>query len=81
MRTSISFNLTKPEATKTRLLAKKRGFTTTSDYLKFLLAQDDVDLIGEDELVSRLQSLDRLHKSGKLLKAKSITDLMAKYAC
>lgn len=78
MRTSISFNLTKPEAAKTRLLAKKRGFTTTSDYLKFLLAQDDVDLISEDEIVSRFKSIDRLHKAGKLIKAKSLADLVTK---
>ncbi len=80
MRTSISFNLTKTEAEKTRKLARTRGFATTTDYLKFLLAQDDIDLISEDELVGRLQSIDRLHRAGKLIKARSIADLMTKYA-
>ncbi|MEI7741176.1 MAG: hypothetical protein WCJ29_01600 [bacterium] len=76
MRTSISFNLTKEESAKTHELAKSRGFETTSDYLRFLINQDDTDLISEHELIKRSQEVDRFHKSGKLIKAKSLADLM-----
>ncbi len=76
MRTSLSFNLTKPEAQKTRSLAKARGFSTTSDYLRFLISQDDTDLISENELVKRASEVDRLHKTGKLVKAKSLGDFV-----
>ena len=76
MRTSLSFNLTKQEAEKTRKLAKVRGFNTTSDYLRFLLEQDDTDLISEDELVKRASEVERLHRTGKLIKAQSLADLV-----
>lgn len=76
MRTSISFNLTREEATKTKELAHTRGFATTSDYLRFLLSQDDVDLITEDELTARAKQVNRLHKKGKLIKAKTLADLL-----
>jgi hypothetical protein len=76
MRTSISFNLSVAEAARTRRLAKKRGFSTTSDYLKFLLSQDDVELISEDEIVRTFGTVKKLHRAGKLVKAKSLADLL-----
>jgi hypothetical protein len=76
MRTSLSFNLTKKEASRARGLAKARGFDSTSEYLRFLIAQDDTDLIGEDELVRRSKDAERLHKCGKLMAAKSLSDLL-----
>ena len=76
MRTSISFNLTQEEAKKTRTLAKIRGFRSTSDYLRFLISQDDVQLISEDELVKRASEVERLHKTGKLVKAKSLSQFL-----
>lgn len=75
MRTSISFNLTKDEAKKIQTLVKTRGFKTTSDYLRFLISQDDVDLISEHELVKRASQVERMHKDGKLVKAKSLMEL------
>ena len=75
MRTSLSFNLSKMEAQKTRTLARARGFRTMSDYLRFLITQDDVDLISEHELVVRARSVDRLHRAGKLIRARSLKDL------
>lgn len=76
MRTSISFNLTQHEAKKTRALARTRGFQSTSDYLRFLISQDDVDLISEDELIKRASEVERLHKTGKLVKAKSLEEFI-----
>lgn len=76
MRTSISFNVTPAEAFKTKKLAKARGFGTTTDYLRFLLDQDDVALISEHELVKRSKEVDRLHKNRKLVRAHSLADLI-----
>lgn len=76
MRTSISFNLTREEARKARALVKARGFRTTSDYLRFLISQDDVDLVSEDELVKRASEIERMHKTGKLVKARSLEEFM-----
>ncbi len=58
-------------------MAEKRGFDTTSDYLRFLISQDDTDLIGEDELVKRTGEIEKLYKAGKLIRAKSMADLLA----
>ncbi len=76
MHTTISFNATSVEATKTRKLARVRGFRNTSEYLRYLLAQDDVDLISEHELVGHAADVDKLYKDGKLIRAKSLADLM-----
>ncbi len=76
MRTTISIAVTPHEAEKTKKLAKKRGFPTVSGYFRFLLAQDDVDLISEAELIQRSAEADRLHKRGKLIAAKSMSKLL-----
>ncbi|MFA6099831.1 MAG: hypothetical protein WC750_03020 [Patescibacteria group bacterium] len=75
MRTTISFTLTPTVANKTRRLTRQRGFRTISDYLRFLLEQDDVELITENELVRRSKEVDRLHASNKLVKAGSLKEL------
>ena len=72
----MSFALSLQEAMKVKTLVKKRGFESTSDYFRFLIAEDDVDLISEDELVRRLKSIPRLERAGKLLRAKSLRDLV-----
>lgn len=76
MRTTISIAATPREVERTKKLAKKRGFPTVSGYFRFLLAQDDVDLISEAELIRRSKETDRLHKRGKLIAAKSMSELL-----
>ncbi len=76
MRTTISIAATPREVEKTKKLAKKRGFPTVSGYFRFLLAQDDVDLISEAELIRRSAEADRLHQGGKLIAAKSMSELL-----
>ena len=76
MRTTISLSVPKMEAEKARILARIRGFRTLSDYLRFLLSQDDQTLISEDELVERSKETTKLHKTNKLVKAKSIADFL-----
>ena len=51
MRTSVSFNLTREEAERLKNLVKARKFESTSEYLRFLIAEDDVELISEDEIL------------------------------
>lgn len=74
MRTTLSFTLTPTLAKKTRELVKLRGFSTVSDYIRFLLQEDDVAVISEAELVKRAKEISKLEKSGKLIRAKSMAD-------
>lgn len=76
MRTTISFSVPKTKATRTRRLAKTRGFRSVSEYLRFLVSLDDTDLIiSEEELLRRGKEAERLHREGKLIEAKSLADL------
>ncbi len=72
MRTTISLSVPKTEAKKAQTLAQARGFRTLSDYLRFLLSQDDQTLISENELVSRSKEAMKLHLTNKLIKARSM---------
>lgn len=76
MRTSISFNIQPSEAKRIRTLAHKRGFSTTSDYLRFLISQDDEELISTDDLIKRVQSLPKLQEKDELIEAGSLNDLI-----
>lgn len=77
MRQALSISLRPEELKKTRYLARKRGFPVISDYVRFLVAQDDEELISEDEVLKRIKETERLHKRGKLIKADSIKDLLS----
>ncbi|OGL87190.1 hypothetical protein A3I40_01245 [Candidatus Uhrbacteria bacterium RIFCSPLOWO2_02_FULL_48_12] len=76
MRTTISVSLNKAGVTKIKKLAVRRGFHTASDYLRFLLEQDDVDLISESELIARSKEADNMHRSNKLVRAKSLSEFL-----
>lgn len=76
MRSTISFSVKPQEAVKTRNLARARGFESVSGYIRFLLALDEEDLISEDEILRRSHEADKLKKSGGLIQAKSIAELM-----
>lgn len=76
MRTTLSLSVPKTEAKKAWTLAQARGFSTLSDYLRFLLSQDDQTLISEDELVLRSKGTTKLYKTNKLVKAESIADFL-----
>ncbi len=75
MRTTLSFTLPPALAKKTRELVKKRGFATTSDYIRYLLQEDDIELISEAELVTRAKQVPTLAKKGTLIQAQSMKDL------
>ena len=68
--------MTPQAATRTRRLARKRGFRSVSGYVRFLLETDDEVLIGEDEILRRSMEAHRLHKVGKLVAVKTLKDLL-----
>lgn len=76
MRTTVSFALDQDEAKKVKELVTKRGFTSTSDYFRFLIAEDDVELISQDEVLKRMKSVSKLAKHSRLIKVKSLRDLV-----
>lgn len=76
MRTTISISVSPQEAVRTRGLASKRGFTTVSDYIRFLLVSDDEELISEDEILRRSKDVEALHASGGLITAASMSELL-----
>ena len=76
MRTTISIAVTPREVEKTKKLAKKRGFPTVSEYLRFLLNEDDESYISEDNILRRGQEVDRLDRQGKLIRGKRLRDFV-----
>ncbi len=76
MNTTISVSLPRKDALKTRKLALERGFDSVSEYLRFLLAEDDSELISAAEIVRRSKEAVNLHKKGKLIEATSLADLL-----
>jgi len=55
--------------------AKKSGFTNVSNYIQFLIKQDEY-LIPEQELLKSINEAQREYDTGKAIKAKSIKDLL-----
>ncbi len=76
MRAVISLSTTREEAHRTRRRARDRGFGSVSEYLRFLMRQDEGPLIGEDELLKRAARSEKLEKTGKLVKATSLSEFM-----
>lgn len=76
MRTTLSLSVPKTEAKKAWSLAQARGFSTLSDYLRFLLSQDDRILISEADLVQRSKEASTLHRAHKLVRAESLADFL-----
>ena len=76
MRTTISIPVSPQVAIKTRRLARKRGFPSVSEYVRFLLETDEEDLISVKEVLRISKEAHRLHKAGKLLEIQSLKDLL-----
>ena len=76
MNTTISVSMPRRDALKTRRLALERGFNSVSDYLRFLLSEDDTEMITTKELVQLSNEATVLHKKGKLVTAKSLADFI-----
>ena len=76
MRQVLSLSFLPTKVRQARKLVVKRGFSSVSEYFRFLLAQDDAELISVDELVRRSKNAKKLYKMGKLIQADSMRDLV-----
>lgn len=55
--------------------AKKRGFASTSDYIRFLAEQDD-ESISTDEILQMTKRAEVEYHSGKIKKYNSLGELL-----
>lgn len=75
MRKVLSISITDTLEKEIKRKTKKRGFNSVSDYIKSLLAIDD-DLISEEELLEDIRVGQEDYKKGRIIRAKSIADLI-----
>jgi Arc/MetJ-type ribon-helix-helix transcriptional regulator len=75
MRKVLSISITDVLEKEIKKRTKQRGFNSVSDYIKSLLIVDE-DLISEEELLEDIKSGQEDYKKGKVIKAKSIADLI-----
>ncbi|MFH1253746.1 MAG: hypothetical protein V1664_05480 [Candidatus Uhrbacteria bacterium] len=77
MRQVLSLSLPPKVMIEVKSLSKKRGFVSVSGYVQNLIEMDK-DLISEDQLLKIVKQAQREYKAGKIIKAKSIADLLCK---
>lgn len=75
MRKVLSISISDELEKEIKQRTKERGFNSVSDYIKSLLVVDE-DLISEEELLEDIRSGQEDYKKGKVIKAKSIADLI-----
>lgn len=75
MREVLTLSLPKLLKESAQKMAKKRGFSTVSEYIRFLI-KEDKDVITDDELWREVQIARKEYKEGKTIKAKSMKDLL-----
>ena len=75
MRQVLSLSFPEKTTKEVKSLAKKRGFASLSSYIKYLVELDK-DLISETELLASVKDARREYTAGKVIKAKSIAELV-----
>ena len=75
MRQVLSLSLPQNISKEVKDLAKKRGFTSISGYIKNLI-ENDKNLISEEELIDSITSARQEYKEGKTITGKSLADLL-----
>jgi Arc/MetJ-type ribon-helix-helix transcriptional regulator len=75
MRQVLSLSLPATMTAKIKGLAKKRGFDSVSGYVLYLV-EADKDLISEKTLLRSLKQAQKEYRQGKVVKAKSLADLV-----
>jgi Arc/MetJ-type ribon-helix-helix transcriptional regulator len=75
MRQILSLSLPEQTTKELKKIAKQRGFDSVSSYVKYLFYLDK-DLISETELLSSIKSARKEYKEGKIIKAKSLAELV-----
>ena len=75
MRKILNISLPQPTAKAVRERAKKYGFESISEYVRFLLDMD-TDLISAKDLLTISKRADREYASGRIKKLHSLADLL-----
>jgi len=75
MRQVLSLSLPKQDTIQIKLLAQKRGFSSASEYIRYLLELDK-DLISAESLWNSVQEARKEYKCGKTITAKSMANLL-----
>lgn len=75
MRQVLSLSLPATDVRQIKNLAKKRGYSSASSYIRHLL-KEDKDIISESELLTIVRQARKEYKKGKAIKAASIADLI-----
>jgi Arc/MetJ-type ribon-helix-helix transcriptional regulator len=80
MKTTISVSLPNAVALKTRKRAKLRGFPSVSEYVRYLLDEQEGGVITEDELVKDAKEAERAYRRGTLRPYASLEDILKRSA-
>jgi len=75
MRTIMNLSMPTETADVIKKRAQKRGFASTSSYIRYLVESDE-ELISEKELLQISKQADKDYKAGKLKKLTSLKDLV-----
>jgi len=75
MRQVISLSLPEKFSKQIKSLSKKRGFSSVSGYIKYLI-ESDKDIISEKSLLNSITQARKEYKEGKTVVAKSISELI-----
>ena len=75
MRQVLSLSLPEQITKEIKVSSKQRGFSSVSGYVKYLFELDK-NLISEKELLSSIKEARKEYKQGKIIKARSIADLL-----
>ncbi|MDD4900942.1 MAG: hypothetical protein PHS62_02395 [Patescibacteria group bacterium] len=75
MREILTLSLPQSATKIIKKRVEKRGFSTVSGYIQYLLDADD-ELISAEELLKMTKKAERDYKKGKVYKLKSVSDLM-----
>ncbi|MBU1045516.1 ribbon-helix-helix domain-containing protein [Patescibacteria group bacterium] len=75
MRQVISLSLPKDFTKEVKSLARKRGFSSVSSYIRRLV-EIDKDLISERQLLNSVKIAEEEYKKGKAVTAKSLSELL-----
>ena len=75
MRQVLSLSLPTTDVRQVKTLARKRGYSSVSSYVKYLLKADE-DLISETDLLKTVRQARKEYRAGKSIKAKSLADLV-----
>ena len=78
MRQVLSLSLPQQATKEIKSLSKKKGFSSVSSYIKYLIEMDK-DLILEEELLKDIKQGQSDYKKGKCIKANSLTEALDIY--